>query len=254
MVVSDWTKEDIQEVINQGNWVVHLEKCKKCDLVAIADFLDISIVAAMTKAEIKKEVLKELFARYDSADNQINVRNLGALQAAVENDEVSEEHYESVDYSVAEETGARKKLVSVNVEAIREEEMSDELRGKLMEIELQKAKMQYDIEKEKLGMERELAREKRESERENRGLERERLDREERLEREKMVAEREENERKRAHELAMRADRPNPEHHRESDIVRNMKMVPKFSEQDVTGFFIAFEKVAEYCQWPENKW
>ena len=126
MVVSDWTKEYIQEIINQGNWVVHLGKYKKCDL--IADFLEVSVVTGMTKVEIKEEVLKELFTRYDSADSQISVRNLGALHAAVENDEVSEEHYESVGYSVAEETGARKKLVSVNVEAIREEEMSDELR------------------------------------------------------------------------------------------------------------------------------
>ena len=188
----------------------------------------------MTKVEIKEEVLKELFTRYNSADSQISVRNLGALHAAVENDEVSD--YDSVNYSVAEETGARKKLVSVDAGAIREEEMSDELRGKLMEIELQKAKMKYDIEKEKLEFERS------------------RLDREDKLAREKIVAEREENDKKRAHELAMGVNRPNPEHHGESDIVRNMKMVPKFSEQDVTGFFVAFEKVAAYYQWPENKW
>ena len=33
-----------------------------------------------------------------------------------------------------------------------------------------------------------------------------------------------------------------------------IKLVPSFSENKVSDFFISFEKVADALQWPEDKW
>ena len=38
------------------------------------------------------------------------------------------------------------------------------------------------------------------------------------------------------------------------DAARNIRLVPKFSEQEVENYFVSFEKVATSLQWPKEYW
>ena len=38
------------------------------------------------------------------------------------------------------------------------------------------------------------------------------------------------------------------------DLIKYIKLVPKFNEDDVGKFFVSFEKVANQLKWPKDRW
>lgn len=38
-----------------------------------------------------------------------------------------------------------------------------------------------------------------------------------------------------------------------SDVVTNMRLIPRFDEKDVERFFLLFERVAEVQNWPDEE-
>ena len=65
----------------------------------------------------------------------------------------------------------------------------------------------------------------------------------------------EEREKQRVHDLELARLTGRTSDNRDvSDISRQVRFVPKFSGNDVTSFFTAFEKIAQNFNWPKEKW
>ena len=64
-------------------------------------------------------------------------------------------------------------------------------------------------------------------------------------------------EQERAHELALaqiKKEQLSAENPNSFDIIKYIKLVPKFSEEEVGKFFVSFEKVANQLKWPKEQW
>ena len=110
-------------------------------------------------------------------------------------------------------------------------------------VELEKYKLDLEFKKEQLRLERELKMKELEREREREKEEREFRLRERELEIQREI------------KLAEAQGQPRL-HGRESEteVIRNIKLVPKFNEKDAEKFFLHFEKVAESMRWSKEIW
>ena len=127
------------------------------------------------------------------------------------------------------------------------------------EFELEKLKLQMELEKMRLETQREeklekmrlkTQREEKEKERQERERERERQEKE--RERQRQIQERE---KERQFELAkLKLQQSNHPVEQSFDVIKNFQAVPSFQEDDVDMFFLHFEKLATNLNWPKDHW
>ena len=120
--------------------------------------------------------------------------------------------------------------------------------------------VQSSLELEKLRLELEFQREEREREREEREREREREEKEREFNFKLKMAEIESQKEVELKKLEINATSsqnsvpPSTSAHPGFDLAKNIRLVPKFDEQDVETFFSTFEKYAHRLAWPTEYW
>ena len=153
----------------------------------------------------------------------------------------------------------------VNEEAASKVVVSDvemariELEREKLVFEMKRIEMERVREKENREFEREKEKEK-QNEREKQEFEREKEKEKQEFEREKREFEREREKKNQEFEL-MKLELAKQSGHtiqvnksHDSEITQNIKWVPKFNEEEVETYFLAFEKIANRLKWPVGHW
>ncbi|XP_006813839.1 uncharacterized protein LOC100372062 [Saccoglossus kowalevskii] len=141
----------------------------------------------------------------------------------------------------------------VEEEEEEEEEMSLDSQVVLAKIAWEKERLErQEREREKERQEREKERQEREKERQEREKERQEREKERNFELEKMRLEQELNRSgPSGSEFGFRYGGGKVQ---EFDMAREIKLVPRFQEQDVDTYFLSFKKIAKRLAWPERYW
>ncbi|XP_069192254.1 uncharacterized protein [Procambarus clarkii] len=241
--------DDVQAFLNREDCLARLKYLSKPELVLVSAYLEIKIRASDSRVEILSKVHRHLKAEE---------KQEGGAPSRKEGEEIASTEKEDKGSDVDSDAGELNiSFLTVKMRAL---EINREIEWKKLELERELKDKEMEMKEKELAMrrlelEREERREEREREREEREREREEREREEKREREQR--EREENERQRQHELEVLqlggGRRPTTDTSG-FDPVRNIKMVPKFNEREVSKFFAAFEKVAASLEWPRENW
>ncbi|XP_066938884.1 uncharacterized protein [Macrobrachium rosenbergii] len=220
--------EDVQPFINTETLEVDIESLKKDELLLIAEYGGLDVSRADRKQVIKSVVMKYLCLEADSIDEDKPVP-------------VRKDEDPKPVQSRRGSRGSRSSLVEGdNVDD--DDEVSET------------GKDRYEITKLQLQIKlKQLENEAKEKDREDREKERKHEERQ----REHKERQREHQERQREHELKLaqlKFGGRNKGSDESFDLIHNIKLVPKFSEREVSKFFASFEKVAKQMKWPVENW
>ena len=197
------------------------------ELVVLAGHLEIEPKTSSTKPEIRQLILPLLISK--------NI-------VGEESDEKTEEK---------EDTKTSTMMVKT-----RNYDQEFELEKLKLQMELQKMRletqMEEKIEKMRLETQREEKLEKRRLETQREEKEKERQERERERGSERQIQERE---KERQFELEkLKLQQSNHPIGQSLDVIKNFQAVPSFQEDDVDMFFLHFEKLATNLNWPKDHW
>ena len=223
--------EDVQPFLNRESLETDLDSLQKAELFLIAQYGSLEVRSTMKKQEVKDKVRVYLGFKKDSNDSVDD--DLGSGAAADEEDESSNKGGKKV----PSETG------DCELEKLR--------------LQFQLRQLEWAERAKEREHERELKEKEREREERAKELEERRRKEEREHEREREERVREQREREREHEITLarlKNDQTSTDSTNNFDIIKYIKLVPKFSEDDVGKFFVSFEKVAKQLKWPKEQW
>ncbi|XP_069195558.1 uncharacterized protein [Procambarus clarkii] len=249
--------DDVQAFLNREDCLARLKYLSKPELVLVSAYLEIKIRASDSRVEILSKVHRHLKAEEKQEGGTPSTREGEEIASTEKEDKGSDVDSDAGELNISFLT-VKMRALEINREIewkkleMERERQDKELEMRRLELEERKAEREREEKREREREERERE-EKREREEREREEKREREERE----REEKQREREEKERQRQHELEVLrlggGRRPTTETS-SFDPVRNIKMVPKFNEREVSKFFAAFEKVAASLEWPRENW